>query len=268
MKHRTAITLLIVGLSFSLVVLAGYVSLTARGFDNPFGASRSDHLLLVGIDSWSGYPNGLPDMLLIFDLDSGEMRSIPRSTNLGKPSELDLGELGDAFCQEFCTVQNVYSAAAAGNAYSNGISRKGVLAATDALASHENLDSLSFIAFDLIYARSLLNRLGEVELKDFPSVWVGPTMQGEKIAESGYQLDETKAILAGDDLYWFARSRHQSSEDDRSLRQELVIRAILEQKNLFEITSAALTAKGEMHTNLAVAQLLDFARQLPAPGVE
>ena len=233
MSFKTVRAMLIVGLSFSLIVLGGWVSLTTRGFDNPFGASKSDHLLLVGIDSWSGYPNGLPDMLLILDLDSREMRSIPRSTTLGKASELDLGELGDVFCQEFCTIQNVYSAAAADDGHSNGISTRGILAVTGALASYENLDFLDVVAFDLIYARSLLSRLGEVELEDFPSVWVGPTKHGEKIAESGYQLDKTKAVLAGDDLYWFARSRHQSTEDARSLRQEILIRAILEQKNLF-----------------------------------
>lgn len=250
-----------IGIAFALV----FAGLSARGFIYPISNQNSSQLLIVGIDSWIGYPNGLPDMLAIMNLETGELETLSRSANLGRADELGLAGFEFPFCKDSCTPQNAYSAGASGDLEHNGISEMGLESLKTAVSSSSNIESLSVLAFDLVFARSFLNRVGDIQLETFPDVWIGPSDQDGIEKPKGYLLESSSVQLKGDDLYWFARSRYLSSESERSIRQKILIEQLQSQKGFFTLANSALFAKGQLISTLSMGELLDLGSLVTSP---
>lgn len=257
-----------IGTIGALVFVLASIVFLDRGFTQPFSIRAPGSVLFLGLDSWKGYPNGLPDLVFLYDAGSGVIQGIPRDFILGNAEDLGLGDKGKDLCGKVCTVQNVYSYGAATDYYDNGISTKGADLVAEKISENFGIDSSNVVAFDLIYARSFLNRLGDVTVTDFPEVWLGPSSNSRLGDESGFYLGSNQAKLSGDDLYWFARSRQGSSPEERLERQSILILAIANQVSSAKIVTAGFKAKGNLHTDASLFDLLNMVNHLPTPGTQ
>jgi hypothetical protein len=220
-------------------------------FESARGTSPS-HVLLVALDARPGGDSGLPDTLLLIDLDSGSYTQIPRdwTYSLDADSEsLVQKHLGMKNCAPFCGIQGVYAYSKLGTTKpkSEEIALDSIRSVIEA---EYQIPSLAVVAFDLTWAYSFLARIAPVTLEITESIPVGGTQTSEGYGDVKRLIEPGLGTFYGGDLYWIARARFGSSNEDRMQRQISLFEAIIEQKTRADIFSAAWGAKGLVLTDL------------------
>lgn len=257
----------IVLIAFLLVATGGLLAINQRlqSIHEPtLRLNEPTHLLLVALDSrWPG-EGGLPDALILLDLETGNFSSIPRDwrdSNLEPETSLVEKYLGLISCEPFCGIQGVYGFGQLPDSRSEATPLG--LAKLARTVKHElQLGSVAFISFDLTWAYSFLTRLGALEVHVSEPVPVGGvrvsgTYQGvERYIRSG------TSQLEGEDLFWVARARFGSSNADRIARQEALIESALSQKSAAQLVRAAWGARGYLATDLTLSETLFIASKV------
>lgn len=226
---------------------------------------QASHVLMVALDSRGTSDSGLPDSLVLLDLDGGSIESIPRdwSKSLIAPSKSIVDyHLDIQMCEPFCSIQGVYAFAKLNQSGSSG--EANALKKLGEVVSREyGIPNLGIIVFDLNWAYSFLHRIGDVSLRISQPIPVGGRdangiyLDVERYIEPGYRL------LSGDDLYWYARARHGSSNESRMERQLAVVSGISKQKNFLTIALAAIQAVGYAKTDLDAVEITKLLIAIP-----
>ena len=210
------------------------------------------HLLIVALDARGGDDAGLPDALILIDLDSGERQSIPRDwTESRIQPGVNLVEkyLGLESCEPFCTIQGVYAYGGALQKTGQGYFR-GLENLRSAIQDEYSVESLALAVFDLTWAYSFLHRIGPVELQVKDPVPVGGINLNGNYEQIDRYIPSGLQTLEGDDLYWYARARFGSSNEDRMHRQEELLEAVASQLTFWELFQAASSSVGFLRTDL------------------
>ena len=229
-----------------------------------FESSRHEplsHLLIVGLDARPGGDKGLPDTLMLLDLGTGEFEQIPRNWQfslLDPDAHLVTKYLGIEACEPFCSIQAVYAFSKLG--LEPPITEDKSL---DTLAriveSEYRLPSVAVLAFDLTWAYSFFARVAPVTFELGEAVPVGGSMIDDGYSGVKRMIEPGLRQFYGGDLYWIARARFGTSNEDRMRRQTELVEAIRHQKNLVEIISAGWGAQGFFATDLQITELLRLA---------
>jgi anionic cell wall polymer biosynthesis LytR-Cps2A-Psr (LCP) family protein len=246
-----------------LLVLFSFISLPVVSFWNStqMVSSRvlpATHLLIVALDARGGEDAGLPDSLILIDIDSGERLSIPRNwTESRIEPGVNLVEkyLGLDSCEPFCTIQGVYAYGGALQKNPEG-EYMGLEVMRSVIQEEYAAESVAVAVFDLTWAYSFLHNIGPLELKVLEPIPVGGlSLNGEYKGVERF-IPSGRQLLQGEDLYWFARARFSSSNEDRMRRQEVLIQAVLNSKNIFELVSSAAASKGKVFSDLRISEVI------------
>jgi anionic cell wall polymer biosynthesis LytR-Cps2A-Psr (LCP) family protein len=246
-----------------LLGLVAVVSMPLVSFWNStqMASSRvlpATHLLIVALDARGGEDAGLPDSLILIDIDSGERQSIPRNWT---ESRIEPGvnivekHLGLDRCEPFCTIQGVY-------AYGGALQKNakdeymGLEIMRSVIQQEYSVESVALAVFDLTWAYSFLRRVGPIELQIQEPIPVGGLSLKGKYGQVERYLPTGTRNLEGDELYWFARARFGSDNEDRMRRQQYLLSALLSQKGWGSLLDAAVNAKGRVATDLNLREVL------------
>ena len=246
------------------IVLTGLILLTLTTtffvIDGTFGPSRYSSardgyptdLLIVGLDARSKNDAGLPDSLTLYNLELSTFTAIPRSweiSRFGNREKLVRKYLGVWNCEPFCNIQGIY---AYGNPDDGSqLEKDGRLEALRFVVEREyQIKSLGVVAFDLEWAESFLNNLGNIKINvEEPIPIGGIPLNGQLVEVTGY-IPSGMQNLIPNESYWFARARFGSSNEDRMKRQLRLIRSILNQKTKADLLMAWRDAQGYSRTDL------------------
>lgn len=258
-KPSTVIRLLAAFLALLSVVLWGVVS--AKLDSIKFESSRQkspSHLLIVGLDARPGGDKGLPDTLMLMDLETGGLEQIPRNwqfSHLDPDVNLVSMYLGIQSCEPLCGIQGVYAFSKIGQEPPISESKSlDTLART--IEREYGLSSVAIVAFDLTWAYSFFTRIAPLTLELSEAVPVGGAITADGYSGVRRTIEPGAREFFGGDLYWIARARYGTSNEDRMRRQTELVEAILRQKNLLDITSAAWGAKGFLVSDIQMLELL------------
>lgn len=235
-----------------------------------FETARStspSHVLLVALDARPGGDSGLPDTLLLLDLKSGSYEQIPRDWTLslaGGSEPLVQKHLGIENCAPFCGIQGVYAYSKLGTTKPE--SEEIALDSLRSVIEREyQIPSLAVVAFDLTWAYSFLARIAPVTLDIEEPIPVGGTQTSEGYVDVKRLIEPGTGTFYGGDLYWIARSRFGSNNEERMQRQISLLAAIIKQKPKVDILAAAWGAQGLVLTDLngleAARAFLDYQPQ-------
>ena len=216
------------------------------------------HLLIVALDARGGEDAGLPDSLILIDMDSGEKQSIPRNwTESRIEPGVNLVEkyLGLESCEPFCTIQGVYAFGGALQQNSAG-EYTGLEIMRKVIQEEYEAQSVALAVFDLTWAYSFLHRIGPIELEIQEPIPVGGLSLNGNYGQVERYLPKGTRSLEGDELYWFARARFGSDNEDRMRRQQELLNALLSQKDRASLLDAAVKAKGLVATDLNLREVL------------
>lgn len=210
------------------------------------------HLLVAALDARGGDDVGLPDSLILIDLESGERQSIPRDwTESRIEPGVNLVEkyLGLDRCEPFCTIQGVYAYGGALQKNADGEFR-GLEIMRSVIQKEYLAESVALVVFDLTWAYSFFHRIGPIELQVEKPIPVGGVSLNGKYVQVGRYIAAGLQRLEGDDLFWYARARFGSSNSDRMYRQEDLLEAAASQLTILHLVSAASSSVGFMATDL------------------
>jgi anionic cell wall polymer biosynthesis LytR-Cps2A-Psr (LCP) family protein len=216
------------------------------------------HLLIVALDARGGEDAGLPDSLILIDIDSGERQSIPRNwTESRIEPGVNLVEkyLGLDSCEPFCTIQGVYAYGGALQKNPEG-EYMGLEVMRSVIQEEYAAESVAVAVFDLTWAYSFLHRIGPIELQIKEPIPVGGFSLNGNYGQVQRYLPKGTRSLEGDDLYWYARARFGSNNEDRMRRQEELLNAAVSQRGWASLLDAAVNAKGLVATDLDLAEAL------------
>lgn len=230
--------------------------------------AQSPYVILVVLDSRNPNEGGLPDAITIVDTSDFSTQSVPRDLTQSRNSDesLVMQYLGISNCEPFCSLQGIYAYGQLGLDLDRESAREiGLLALRDVVVEQYGLDSASLIALDMTWAYSFLNRVGSIQLTiDEPIPVKGMALDGEYVNVKRYLLPGN-SLLSGEDLFWFARARFGSSNENRMERQGLLLESVLTQKSRLQLIQAALEAKGFISTDISFSKLFSILQRLPAP---
>lgn len=216
------------------------------------------HVLLVALDARGGDDAGLPDTLLLMDLDTGERQSIPRDWTMSRiePEQMLVQKyLEMPGCEPFCSIQGVYAFGGALIQDEKGL-YQGLELLRDVIQVEYEIESLGIVVIDLAWAKSFLVAVAPLELTiQAPIPIGGRSMNGSYTDVDSYVPVGTWA-LNGEELFWYARARHGSSNEDRMVRQEDLLQHLLEQKHPAELSLAALSSQGQLMTDLSLSEVM------------
>jgi hypothetical protein len=225
------------------------------------------HLLLLGLDSRPGADNGVPDSLVVIDLQTGESQNIPRNWSSSNRSGKTLAHeyLGIENCEPYCSIQGVYMLSQLPSETRVALTKPEAMNKTrEVIEAEYGLPSLAIVVYDLTWAWSFFHKLEPITLTIASPIPVGGANLGEAYGKVEYWLPTGTRALSGEEMFWFGRARFQSSNNERMLRQASLLKEILSQRSKSEIAFAAFQSKGLLLTDL---QLLEFLKLglLPAP---
>lgn len=225
------------------------------------------HLLLLGLDSRPGADNGVPDSLVVIDLQTGEIQNIPRNWSSSNSSGRTLAHehLGVEECEPFCSIQGVYMLSQLPSETRGAMTKPEAMNKTrEVIESEYGFPSLAFVVYDLNWAWSFFNELEPVTVAIDSPIPVGGRNLGEVYGDVEYWLPTSTRALTGEEMFWFGRARFQSSNTERMERQVSLLVEILSQRSKAEIVFAALQAKGMLLTDLTLDEIVKLGL-LPAP---
>lgn len=253
--------LTIAAASFAIVSALLVMMINAIGTIGSFGysSSRTDapsDVLLVGLDNRSSTDKGLPDSLTLIHLENRKITSISREwtfSNLDKSRTLVSKYLGPIECEPFCNIQGLY----AYSQLSSGVVKPNLRALEvlrTVVETEYEIPSLAVVAFDLAWAKSFLNNLGGLQVDVKEPVFIGGNGQNGNPKDFRGTLALGRQTLSGDQLFWYVRSRFETSNNSRMARQRSLIAMIREQKSGFDFVTAAFNARGYLVSDLSLVE--------------
>ena len=261
--------LLFISLAFAVVsVLSLLGSMASNLADHQISLERqipASHVLVVALDSRTPEDAGLPDSLILLNLEDGSMESIPRDwqwSRIAPAKTLVEKHLGIGNCSPFCSIQGVYALSKLGQ-IGKASEEYALRKLVEVIRQEYEIPSLGVAVFDLTWAYSFLHKIGKVEVKISERLPVGGKDSNGSYTDIKRFLEPGPQSLEGEDLYWFARARQGSSNESRMLRQTELLSEIYSQFNSLDIIQAILSAKGRMYTDLSLWESIRLATTNP-----
>jgi LCP family protein required for cell wall assembly len=191
------------------------------------------NILLMGGDAGPDRSGLRPDSMTVASVDTETGRtvliSLPR--NLQAAPFPDSSPLHTRFPHGFrcsdgsCMLNAVYTYASGHPNLYPGIQNPGAQATKEAVEGSTGLKINYWVLIDLKGFESLVNSVGGITMDVYRRVPIG----GGSSKIYGYVQAGKNRHLNGHEALWFARSRSDSSDYDRILRQKCVMRAMLNQ---------------------------------------
>jgi polyisoprenyl-teichoic acid--peptidoglycan teichoic acid transferase len=278
-RHRLGVTvlnLLVVGLLISGLVTATAVISTQRdlvtsvfaGGGNGTATNGRLNVLLLGGDAGKDRVGLRPDSLTVASVDVKTGRSVliglPR--NLERVPFPDSSPLHAAFPEGFycadrsCLLNAVYTYATNHRELYPGVTNPGAQATTEAVEGATGLKINYWVLVDLRGFEQLVDAVGGITMDVYRRVPIG----GGSAKIYGYVEAGRQRHLNGREALWFARSRSDSSDYDRMVRQKCVMNAMLNQLDPFTVLTKfnAIAAAGKeiLATNIPTADLDTMVR--------
>jgi polyisoprenyl-teichoic acid--peptidoglycan teichoic acid transferase len=191
------------------------------------------NILLMGGDAGPDRTGLRPDSMTVASVDAQTGRtvliSLPR--NLQAAPFPDSSPLHARFPRGFrcadgsCMLNAIYTYASEHRDLYRGVPNPGAQATKEAVEATSGLKINYWVLIDLQGFASLVNSVGGITMDVYRNVPIG----GGSTKIHGYVEAGKNRHLNGYEALWFARSRSDSSDYDRMLRQKCVMRAMLNQ---------------------------------------
>ena len=228
------------------------------------------NILLLGGDAGPDRVGLRPDSMTVASVDSDSGRtvliSLPR--NLQAAPFPDSSPLHKQFPNGFrcsdgsCMLNAIYTYASEHRDLYPGVANPGAQATKEAVEATTGLKINYWVLIDLQGFRSLVDSVGGITMDVYRRVPIG----GGSTKIHGFVEAGKNRHLDGYEALWFARSRSDSSDYDRMLRQKCVMRAMLNQLNpitvLTKFNRIAAASKEVVATDIPpseVGSMLDLA---------
>jgi polyisoprenyl-teichoic acid--peptidoglycan teichoic acid transferase len=191
------------------------------------------NILLLGGDAGPDRVGLRPDSMTVASVDSETGRtvliSLPR--NLQAAPFPSSSPLHDRFPRGFrcsdgsCMLNAIYTYASEHRGLYPGVTNPGAQATKEAVEATTGLKINYWVLIDLKGFESLVDAVGGITMDVYRRVPIG----GGSSKIYGYVAAGKNRHLNGFEALWFARSRSDSSDYDRMVRQKCVMRAMLNQ---------------------------------------
>ena len=291
-RHRIFLT--VANLVLILAVISGLVaaaslfsaqrnlvaSVFTGGGDQVAKAGRYN-ILLMGGDAGKTRVGLRPDSMTVASVDAETGRtvliSLPR--NLERVPFPDGSPMHKAYPDGYycsdrtCMLNAVYTYAMAHRELYPGVQNPGAEATKEAIEGATGLRINYWVLIDLKGFESLVNAVGGITMDVYRRVPIG----GGSSPISGYVEAGKNRHLNGREALWFARSRADSSDYDRMVRQKCVMNAMLNELDPLTVMTKfnKIAAAGEeiMATDIPTSDLSTMvhlalaAKQLPVSSV-
>ena len=283
-RHRLGFALLSIGLAFAvltgLVASANVVSaqrelvssVFAGGGDKVAKAGRIN-ILLMGGDAGADRTGLRPDSMTVASVDEATGRtvliSLPR--NLEKAPFPASSPMRKKFPKGFdcpndvCMLNAVYTYAMGHKDLYPHVKNPGAQATKEAIEGVTGLTINYWSLIDLKGFQDLVDALGGITMDVYRKVPIGG---GPTHPVYGYVEAGKNRHLDGKEALWFARSRSDSSDWDRIVRQKCVMNAMLNQLDpvtvLTKFNGIASASKEIVATDIPssqVSKMLDLAQK-------
>src|SRR5215211_7284031 len=290
--HRLGLalfTLLVIGAMVAAIAVAASMlsaqrdvvqTVFAGGGDRKAKAGRYN-ILLMGGDAGKNRVGLRPDSMTVASVDAETGRtvliSLPR--NLERVPFPERSPMHKAYPQGYycsdrsCMLNAVYAYGMAHRELYPGVQNPGAEATKEAIEGATGLRINYWVLVDLKGFEALVNAVGGITMDVYRRVPIG----GGSTQVSGYVEAGKNRHLNGREALWFARSREDSSDYDRMVRQKCVMNAMLNELDpltvLTNFNKIASAGKEIMATNIPTSDLSTMvrlaldAKQLPVSSV-
>src|SRR5215203_844125 len=290
--HRIWLTLANLVLIMAVIggLIAGAAVLSAQrhlvsavftgGGDQVAKAGRYN-ILLMGGDAGKNRVGLRPDSMTVASVDAETGRtvliSLPRNLErvpFPKRSPMHKAYPQGYYCSDrSCMLNAVYAYGMAHREFYPGAQNPGAEATKEAVEGATGLRINYWVLVDLKGFEALVNAVGGITMDVYRRVPIG----GGSTQVSGYVEAGKNRHLNGREALWFARSREDSSDYDRMVRQKCVMNAMLNELDpltvLTNFNKIASAGKEIMATNIPTSDLSTMvrlaldAKQLPVSSV-
>jgi len=268
-KTRRLFLIAVLALFAAVVALAAYLAAVATWLDSKsYQSSRISpptHVLLVGLDTRPNEVGGLPDALILVDLRTMTTESIPRDweTSIIQPKvPLVQKYFGVQDCQTFCGIVGIFVVPQLEVGKDPDLLKAAGLESLRRVVGTEyGLTDVAVVAVDLAWAKSYFGHLGPIKIAVKEPIPVGGKLLNGELTDIVRSIPPGFQSLSGPDLYWFARAREGTSNENRMDRHLQLVGEMLAQRTQFELLSTALKAKGYALTDLDFKDLVAIFRQ-------
>jgi LCP family protein required for cell wall assembly len=239
------------------------------------------NVLLMGGDAGKSRVGLRPDSMTVASVDAETGRtvliSLPR--NLERVPFPERSPMHKAYPQGYycsdrsCMLNAVYTYAMAHPELYPGVQNPGAEATKEAIEGATGLRINYWVLVDLKGFEALVNAVGGITMDVYRRVPIG----GGSTQVSGYVEAGKNRHLNGREALWFARSRADSSDYDRMVRQKCVMNAMLNELDpltvLTKFNKIASAGKEIMATDIprsdlsTMVRLAMAAKQLPVSSV-
>jgi polyisoprenyl-teichoic acid--peptidoglycan teichoic acid transferase len=239
------------------------------------------NILLLGGDAGRDRVGLRPDSMTVASVDAETGRtvliSLPR--NLQAVPFPSYSPLHDRFPHGYrcsdgsCMLNAIYTYASEHRDLYPGVQNPGAQATKEAVEGATGLKINYWVLIDLKGFESLVDSVGGITMDVYRRVPIG----GGSTKIHGYVEAGQNRHLSGYEALWFARSRSDSSDYDRVLRQKCVMRAMLNQFDpitvLMKFNGIAAASRQAVATDIPTAEvgtMIDLAlkaRGLPVSSV-
>jgi LCP family protein required for cell wall assembly len=244
-------------------------SVFAGGGDQVIKKGRYN-ILLMGGDAGKGRVGLRPDSMTVASVDAETGRTVliglPR--NMERAPFPETSPLHRVFPKGFyckdrsCMLNAVYTYATNHRNLYPGVKNPGAQATKEAIEGATGLEINYWVVVDLKGFEALVDAVGGITMDVYRRVPIG----GGHAKLYGYVEAGRNRHLDGHEAMWFARSRSDSSDYDRMIRQKCVMNAMLNQLDPFTVLTnfnkIAAAGKEIMATNIPtsdITTMLDLA---------
>lgn len=273
-RHRLGFAALNVGLVFAVVggllASASVVSsqrdlmatVFAGGGDHHVKAGRYNVLLLGG-DAGKDRVGLRPDSMTVASIDAETGRtvliSLPRNLeDVPFPASSPLRAKfphGYSCADHSCMLNAIYTYASEHKELYPGVKNPGAQATLEAIEGATGLEINYWALIDLKGFEDLVDAVGGITMDVYRRVPIG----GGHVKIYGYVEAGKNRHLDGREALWFARSRSDSSDYDRMVRQKCVMNAMLDQLDpatvLTKFNKIASAGKEVVATNVPTSEI-------------
>ncbi len=239
------------------------------------------NILLMGGDAGKNRVGLRPDSMTVASVDAETGRtvliSLPR--NLERVPFPERSPMHETYPQGYycsdrsCMLNAVYTYGMAHRELYPGVQNPGAEATKEAIEGATGLRINYWVLVDLKGFEALVNAVGGITMDVYRRVPIG----GGSTQVSGYVEAGKNRHLNGRQALWFARSREDSSDYDRMVRQKCVMNAMLNELDpltvLTKFNKIASAGKEIMATDIPTSDLSTMvrlalaAKQLPVSSV-
>lgn len=226
-----------------------------------------DSIFVVALDSRNDGTGGLPDSLLLVNSRDGKTESIPRDWVLSKlEPKIPLVQkyLGLENCSFYCGIQGIYSNYVAAHG-GQGVEEEALLFLRDVVAAEYEIPKPALVVMDLAWARSFLGCIDSLKMNVSQRIPMGGTSLDGTLTKISKYIEPGQRTIDGQEMFWYARARFGSSDEDRTRRQRILLHEILKQKSTFEILKCGFLSEGFIRQDLKIDELPQLINVLKNP---